>query len=84
MALVATTCNTDLVPVLVSDSLCTFFSVTLPVSTAHGRNYFMNRFSKKNVSAEQCDMQFLKIDLEKKFLHIIECHGPLLFLSSVH
>ena len=30
-------------------------------------------------TTELCDMQFLKIDLEKQFLHIIECRGPLLF-----
>ena len=39
------------------------------------------------MAAEQCcsnsDMRFLKLDLETKFLHIIKCRAPFLFLRSI-
>ena len=42
------------------------------------------RFSvARAVVAGQCDMWFLKMYLEAKFLHTIECDGPLLILSNI-
>ena len=61
--------------------------MTLLLSTALRRNFFTSEFSKNIVFRQemafvQCDMRFLKIDLEIKSLHIIERHGRLLFFTS--
>ena len=41
-------------------------------------------FSKAVVFKPCQDLRFLKIDLETKFLHIIECRSPLLLFTKLN